>query len=150
MRECVAALIFHQQMILLGQRPAERAFYPDVWDLFGGHVKPHESYEQALKRELHEELGIRPTRWEYLTTLAEPNPGQHGPGQYHCYLVTEWRGTPTNQQLNEHARIQWFTPDQAMHLELAHPAYTWLFDQFISATGTGDGEIRDPERTDAL
>ena len=134
MRECVAALIVQQQTILLGLRSAERAFYPDVWDVFGGHVEQHESCEQALQRELYEELGIRPTRWRYLTTLAEPDPDQHGPGHYHFYLVTAWYGTPTNQQPHEHARIQWFGLDEAMHVKLAHPAYTWLFAQVVSGT----------------
>jgi 8-oxo-dGTP diphosphatase len=63
MRECVAALIVKNQKILLGQRSAERSFYPGVWDVFGGHVEPQESYQQALLRELHEELGIIPTAW---------------------------------------------------------------------------------------
>ena len=144
MRECVAALIVQQQTILLGQRSAERAFYPGVWDVFGGHVEPHESYEGALQRELYEELGITPARWDYLTTLAEPDPDQHGPGQYHFYRVTAWRGTPTNLQPHEHAQIGWFTLDQAMHLELAHPAYTWLIARFVSGMESGDREHQDP------
>jgi 8-oxo-dGTP diphosphatase len=132
MREDVAALIVQQQMILLGKRSADRAFYPNVWDVFGGHVEPDESYEQALQRELYEELGITPIRWEYLTTLAEPDPDQYGPGQYRFYLVTAWSGTPRNQQPHEHARIQWFALDQAKHLELAHPAYAGLFADALS------------------
>lgn len=127
MREGIGALIVQQQMILLGKRSAERSFYPNVWDVFGGHVEPGESDQEALQRELYEELGIRPTRWEYLASLAEPNPDQYGPGEYRFYLVTAWRGTPRNQQEHEHTRIQWFTLDQAMHLELAHPAYAGLF-----------------------
>jgi 8-oxo-dGTP diphosphatase len=118
MRKCVAALIVQHQTILLGLRSSNRAFYPGAWDVFGGHVEAHESNEQALERELFEELGITPTHWEYLTTLAEPDPEQHGPGQYYFYRVTAWRGTPTNQ----------------------HPAYTWLFAQFISGREPSDNE----------
>jgi len=105
MREGVAALIVQQQMILLGKRSAERAFYPNVWDVFGGHVEPDESYEQALQRELYEELGITPIRWEFLTTLAEPDPDQYGPGQYRFYLVTAWSGTPRNRQPHNGLRL---------------------------------------------
>ena len=32
--------------------------FPNHWDLFGGHVELGESPEQALIREIHEELGI--------------------------------------------------------------------------------------------
>ena len=144
MRECVAAIIVQQQMILLGQRSPERAFYPNVWDVFGGHVEPHEAYEQALQRELLEELGITPTRWDYLTTLAEPDPDQHGQGRYHFYLVTAWRGTPSNQQPHEHVQIQWFALDQMMHIELAHPAYARLFAQFVSGMENSDKGDQEP------
>ncbi len=34
---------------------------------------------------------------------------------------------PVNKQPHEHATIQWFTLDQAIRLDLAHPAYPQLF-----------------------
>jgi 8-oxo-dGTP pyrophosphatase MutT (NUDIX family) len=72
--EVTAALIIQSQKILLGLRSATRTFYPDVWDLFGGHVEPGESHEETLVRELHEELGITPTKWTFLETLTLPAP----------------------------------------------------------------------------
>jgi 8-oxo-dGTP diphosphatase len=68
--EVVAALIVQSQKILLGLRSATRVFYPDVWDMFGGHVEPGERHEETLVRELQEELGITPTQWKYLETLT--------------------------------------------------------------------------------
>jgi len=32
--------------------------FPNCWDLFGGHIENDESLEEALKREIKEELGI--------------------------------------------------------------------------------------------
>ena len=52
MRECVAAFIVKDKKILLGKRSAERKFYPDIWDVFGGHLNPGETTEEALRREL--------------------------------------------------------------------------------------------------
>jgi 8-oxo-dGTP diphosphatase len=37
--------------------PLERTWYPDVWDLAGGHVEPGEPYPCA-GAELREELGV--------------------------------------------------------------------------------------------
>ena len=68
MRDCVVALIIRDQRILLGRRSPTRDFYPNVWDLFGGHVEPGERQHEALIRELGEELDIRPTTWTYLQT----------------------------------------------------------------------------------
>jgi 8-oxo-dGTP pyrophosphatase MutT (NUDIX family) len=53
-------------LVLLGRREAGRAFYPGVWDVLGGHLEPGETSEQALARELREEVGVTPTAWRYL------------------------------------------------------------------------------------
>jgi 8-oxo-dGTP diphosphatase len=129
-------------MILLGQRSGQRSFYPEVWDVVGGHVEPGEALEQALQRELAEELGITPTRWEYLLTAVEPEPKRHGPGRYYFYRVTAWEGEPHNRQPHEHAQIRWFALDQAVRLDLAHPAYVDLFGRFVP-TGPDSGRRPD-------
>lgn len=132
MRVCVAALLVQSQHILLGKRAPNRAFYPDVWDVVGGHVEPGESHEQALQRELAEELGIVPRAWTHVDTVAEPHPERYGLGQYYFYVVTAWDGTPTNRQPHEHATIAWFSFEQAALLSLAHPSYGALFAQLAA------------------
>lgn len=129
MRECVAAFIVKEKKILLGKRSAEREFYPNIWDVFGGHLKPDESREDALRRELSEELRIVPTKWEFLLTADEPNPAENGNGQYHLYLVTAFDGTPQNLQREEHAIVKWFEFEEARNLPFAHPLYVKLIER---------------------
>ena len=69
--EVVVAMIVRAQKILLGKRSAARQFYPDVWDLFGGHVEPGEALEQTLVRELQEELDITPSEWTFVETFRQ-------------------------------------------------------------------------------
>jgi len=38
-QEVVGALIVESQKILLGKRASTRTFYPNVWDVFGGHIE---------------------------------------------------------------------------------------------------------------
>jgi 8-oxo-dGTP diphosphatase len=38
--------------------------FPNHWDLFGGHLEPGETPEQALLREVKEELGIELKSWQ--------------------------------------------------------------------------------------
>jgi isopentenyl-diphosphate delta-isomerase type 1 len=46
--------------ILVHKRAATKKLNPDLWDVtVGGHVHSGETYEDAAKRELEEELGIR-------------------------------------------------------------------------------------------
>jgi 8-oxo-dGTP diphosphatase len=129
MRDCVAALIVAPQRILLGLRSPERRLYPNVWDVFGGHVEPGETYEQTLLRELGEELGIVPTVWRYRTTIDEPDPERYGEARYHFYLVTAWNGAPSNRQLHEHSEIAWYSFAEAQQLRLADPRYIDMFAQ---------------------
>src|SRR5215211_3950590 len=113
--EVVAGLIIQSQRILLGQRSATREFYPDVWDVFGGHMEPGEGQEQTLVRELQEELGITPAEWTFVETLTEPSAQL----TVHLYLVTAWHGMPANLQPEEHSAIGWFSLAEAIGLPLA-------------------------------
>lgn len=129
--EVVAALIVRSNKILLGHRSATRMFYPNVWDTFGGHVEPGEHHEQTLVRELQEELGMTPTQWSYLEEISLPG-DPADPVTLYLYLVTDWEGTPTNRQLEEHSTIDWFSLEQALQLPLAHPDYPAIFAKYLS------------------
>jgi 8-oxo-dGTP diphosphatase len=131
----VAGIIVGSDRILLGKRSPGRAFYPNVWDVFGGHIEPGEQPEQTLVREIEEELGILPTLWTELETITESVPEHDGDPSYdlivHFYCVTAWSGTPENMQPHEHTTIQWFSFAEAIKLELAHSSYPRLFAQCL-------------------
>jgi 8-oxo-dGTP diphosphatase len=137
--EVVAALIVQAERVLLGLRSPERAFYPGVWDLFGGHVEPGETQEQTLMRELGEELGITPVRWSFLETMTldlPQNVQAEKPADLlivHLYLVTAWAGTATNRQPQEHSAIGWFSLAEAVQLPLADPIYPELFARYLNS-----------------
>ena len=78
----VAAIIFENARgeILLYLRDEKPGLpFPGHWDLFGGHVEEGETPEQALVREVKEELGIELTeyrffrKYECLTGDVQPN-----------------------------------------------------------------------------
>jgi 8-oxo-dGTP diphosphatase len=133
--EVVVAMLIRSGRILLGQRTPERQFYPNVWDLFGGHVEPGEDWEQTLVRELQEELEITPSQWTFVQTFRQPlpAPGQQAPDELiaHVYLVHAWTGTPVNRQPEEHSQIAWLTLAQALALPLADPIYPELFGRYL-------------------
>jgi len=133
--EVVVGLIVRSGRILLGRRSAEREFYPDVWDMFGGHMEPGEGHEQTLVRELEEELGIKPVQWRFLETLTVDLPAVNASPPdlliVHIYLVTDWTGTPVNMQPEEHSTIGWFSVEEAVRLELADAIYPTLFEKYL-------------------
>lgn len=59
------ALLFdceHRLLIYLRDDKPDIPF-PNHWDFFGGHVEPGETPEQALVREVGEELGVELNSW---------------------------------------------------------------------------------------
>jgi mutator protein MutT len=143
MRECVGAIIINQESVPLGKRSANLTLYPKVWDVFGGHVESGESRKQALERELEEELGIVLTVAHYLETLRIPSSTEGDQMQYRLYVVTKWRGTPANQQPEEHSEIKWFRLNETSHLELAAPEYVRIMeDAWQHARRTNASDLR--------
>lgn len=122
--KCAGGILIKDNKILLGKRSGNRAFYPDVWDIIGGHCRDNEPPEHALSRELQEEIGVTPVDFIRIAVL-------HGPGdeeyEYTIYVVTEWTGSPENMAPEEHSALAWVAIDEALTLHLAHPGYYELF-----------------------
>jgi len=71
----VVAAVLHAAggQVLITQRPAGKS-YAGLWEFPGGKVEPGELAEAALRRELHEELGIRIGACRPLLTLRHEYP----------------------------------------------------------------------------
>jgi 8-oxo-dGTP diphosphatase len=126
MRICAGALLVRGSEILLVRRSDDRAFYPGVWDVVGGHSEAGEKPAETLARELVEELGIEPLLFEHIDVLDEPRPDKYGDARYHIFVVTAWSGVPRLRNA-EHSELRWLTLDEALTLPLAHPDYVRLF-----------------------
>ena len=100
---------------LLAHRSPTRRWYPDCWDLPGGHVEDGEPPDAALRRELVEELGVA-------ATVTGP------PAQYFrsttfrmaVWVIDEWEGEPINLEPAEHDAVAWTSHGETMTLRLAH------------------------------
>ena len=87
------ALIDIDGRVLIGQRPEGRSM-AGLWEFPGGKVEPNETPEQALIRELEEELGIN--TWE--SCLAPLTFASHAYESFHLlmplFACRRWEGTP--------------------------------------------------------
>ena len=100
------ALIDPDGRLLIAQRPPGKAM-AGLWEFPGGKVEPDETPEQALIRELTEELGIAVTE----ACLAPFTFASHQYADFHLlmplYLCRRWHGTPAP---HEHAALKWVRP----------------------------------------
>ncbi len=130
--QVVAALVVRDGRVLLCHRSPERRWYPDVWDLAGGHVGAGESPARALVRELREELGV---------SIAEPT----GPElarlvtaavDMRVWVVRSWTGELANTAPAEHDRIAWFEASELAGLRLADHSYVLLITRVLADPGS--------------
>lgn len=102
--EVVAAIIVKDDEILATQRGyGSRKGW---WEFPGGKVEPGESREDALVRELREEMDASIVIDRFLTTVEYDYPDFHL--TMHCYLCALSDGRYT---LREHFAARWLAPD---------------------------------------
>ena len=87
------AMIDIDGRVLIAQRPQGKPM-AGLWEFPGGKVDPGETPEEALVRELREELGIETTG----SCLAPIAFASHGYESFHLlmplYACRKWQGTP--------------------------------------------------------
>ena len=133
MRITAGGVLYGDDRVLLARRRNDRAYYPGVWDIIGGHSRDSESPADTLDRELREELGVVPVHFKEIGVFAEPNPEKYGRGRHHLFVVTKWNGIPRNVCQDEHESIGWFSMHQLSEIDLACPEYARILEVMFAA-----------------
>jgi 8-oxo-dGTP diphosphatase len=94
MVQVVAAILQNNGNILVGQRTPGQS-HPLKWEFPGGKVEPGESPEQAVARELEEELGIRDASGDVLVRYQFTYPGKD-PIELIFFRIRRFSGEPQN------------------------------------------------------
>lgn len=102
--EVVAAIIIRDGKLFATQRGYGE--WKDWWEFPGGKIEPGELPEDALKREIHEELATEIDVGNLLTTVEYDYPKFHL--TMHCFLCTIVSG---QLSLLEHEDARWLTKD---------------------------------------
>ena len=128
----VGVLLQGDSSFLLTSRPAGKV-YEGYWEFPGGKLEQGETVEQALRRELIEELGITIGPVELWKTQMVDYP--HALVRLHFCKVRHWEG---ELQMREAQSFAW----QRLPVEVVPvlpgtvPVLTWLADErgFLAAT----------------
>lgn len=96
----VVGIVAYRDKFLVERRNCDEDVDPGIVCLPAGHVRSGESLEDALKREMIEELGIQIKEWKFVCRnfyVASNGEKQNA----HCYLITKYEGTPVCKTAQE-------------------------------------------------
>jgi len=64
-------LVNHERKVLLQLRHCDENYYPDYWTLPGGKIEQNESAQDAVRREVQEELSINLCNYKLFKKVVE-------------------------------------------------------------------------------
>ena len=120
-----AALIVREGQVLIGQRRAEQPM-GSLWEFPGGKIEAGESAQEALARELAEELGIEAAIGPAVTRIRH-NYRRGGAVDLQFFAVREFAGEIDNQiyqqvrwvKLEELTEYEFLAADRGLIQDLA-------------------------------
>lgn len=126
----VTGLLRQRGRALMVHRSPHRRWYPDSWDLPGGHVADGEVPRAALVRELQEELGIT------VNVVGEPFAHVEGADfRMDVWVIDQWVGAPVNAAPEEELdALAWMTARELHGRRLADPRLPQLLDAALGVT----------------
>ena len=121
----VGILIRADDALLLSTRPEGKP-YAGYWEFPGGKIEGGETVEEALRRELHEELGITIAGADVWKVTEHDYP--HALVRLHWCKVTDWSG---DFEMREGQSMCWqqLPLDVSPVLPGALPVLAWLAEE---------------------
>ncbi|GEK88663.1 (deoxy)nucleoside triphosphate pyrophosphohydrolase [Alkalibacterium putridalgicola] len=127
----VGAIIEYNGKILCAQRSSSMTL-ADLWEFPGGKIEGNETHQEALKREIKEELelDIKVDDQLFEETIYEYDFGRVHLAAYRCGYM---KGTP---YLSEHKAVKWLEVEELKDLQWAPadiPIVEKLMQEGVSA-----------------
>ena len=110
--ECVAFMLVKDNHVLAEKRKLTKPLVPGAVALPGGHMEDDEHPEDALSRELLEELGVLARRVVYVCTLLHRAEEVR---KIHYFAVESWEGEILNREAEA---LLWLPFDELHTLDL--------------------------------
>lgn len=123
MRICANGIIEYQGKYLICKMPQNKGVYPGQWAIPGGGIDPGETMEQALAREIWEEVGLKIHQIRPLLFSDEHKdklkPNGTAEKIYMIFLVFTCQAQTNKVQINdEFEDYAWVSLDQIFNYDL--------------------------------
>jgi 8-oxo-dGTP pyrophosphatase MutT (NUDIX family) len=134
------AFVHDRSRVLLGMK--KRGFGEGRWNGFGGKVTADETIEEAARRELVEEAGIKPLALEKQGVLTFSFENDPQTLEVHVFSVPAFRGEPLE---TEEMRPQWFHHSDIPFDQMWPDDRHWLPLFLAGKSFTGSFRFRDTD-----
>ena len=111
--DCIAFMLVKNGRLLVEKRKLSKKVDPGCVSIPGGHVEDGESLEEALYRELDEELGIVPDAVRYICTLIHYSQEIQ---KIHYFAIESWDGDISNREADS---LHWIQIGEVNNLDIA-------------------------------
>lgn len=118
-KQTACGIFLKDGKILLGKRFDNDEHYAGYWDIPSGHVEKNETIEDALKREMMEELGVKVTKFEKAFVIEEKDPTSGNDYKHNCFYIISWKGKIINT--GEAEKIGWFNLEETGKMKTTLP-----------------------------
>ena len=109
--QTVVAVFIKDGSLLMEQRSKERKVYPGFLMCPSGHVQEEETFDQAFKREMEEELGIKIKRTKHLFSIEDTDPHSKLSFNHNFMLIESFGGKV--EVSKEATMLKWMTYKEA-------------------------------------
>lgn len=91
-----------------------RSSYPPGLAGVAGHIDPGETPEDALRRELEEEMGVTAQGVHEILHEVLQNPCNRGyqEHEWHVFIIDSWEGEPHLLERDKHAWVRWMHKEE--------------------------------------
>jgi 8-oxo-dGTP diphosphatase len=120
-RPVVTAFIHHKGRVLLAKRHEKCKLFPGQYELPGGKVDFGETPEQALEREIMEELAVRVKTGRPFYCFSYESPD----GQTHyveTVFIVGLLDPPEKVKMIEHTDLKWASQNEVQGLDMSDQA----------------------------
>ncbi len=126
MRVVAVAIIEKDGKILMGNKAKDVGPYPNTWRLPGGGVEENEVPEDAIRREVMEETGLKATRVEKVGYLEDEEPNKHGEMTHYTFHIFRVETTGDESVTVEFPELRWIDKSEFDSVPLARPTLKYF------------------------
>ena len=97
--DTIAFILIKNGKVLVERRSLDRENDPGAVAIPGGHIEPGETHQDALQRELREELGVSCSEFRFFERMLCESTTEYQ--MNHWYICRDWCGSPVASEAEE-------------------------------------------------